>query len=194
MSEGIVDVVFKNLFRLLGWCVEAFFKGVFWMIKALWRLIFPKKKKPSDDEEVQALYKELLDKITNAKEMDYEELVDIGSRQTLLNAFMSVDQKCSILEAMNKFASPQTDDRYNSLFNHVINHSYVTLKHNMPPDFMMGEGSDFKKAVESGALKSYQPYLIDIMSIASAIGGNSETIEASQLAKYKLPEFRATGK
>lgn len=193
MANDITDVLFKTVIDLIGWVIKTCFNIVIGLLKFLWKLIFSNKGKTGNsgnNRSVQESYQQLLNEINHAEKMSTDTLIDMGSRRTLANVYMTVDQKCKILEAMNNFVSGQEDGAYHYLFHNMVNHSYTYIKEMLPPDSMFGSGSDFKKEVEAGSLKSYQPYFMEIMSLAAAIGGNSITIKASQLGKYNLPEVR----
>ena len=215
-NGDIADVMLKTLFEFVGWVFKMLIKLIGWIFTGLFSMISKASSKKeekssenvseniinedeSEDDEVYS-YADAIRYVENAKEenSNKEQLEDRYFYlfvNTVLNGKMSVDEKCSVLELLNKKLKDFFRGDVSSYFRFLLNSisaSYKMLEKMygensaMVSDAYNAFNADVKKK-----LQNFNTYLSEIFGFAGLLYSpdGKFSIEDKTLLKYDLPTF-----
>jgi len=213
----IADVMLKTLFGFVGWVFKTLFKLIVWIFSGLFKLIasaFSKKKEKSsenlandnaseedDFHSFELSFKDAVQKVENAKaeNSDNEQLRKSYSDlflDTALSGKMNVDEKCKVLELLNKKLKDFYHGDVTSYFGFILDS--ISFSYRVLEELYEGDSSKvsasydaFEAEVKKGPLRDANTYLMEILCFAGLLyspDGNF-SVEKTTLLKYDLPTF-----
>lgn len=207
-DNDIIDSMFNSLIQLIGWIIKKLFAFIWWIISGIfafiWGLISGKKSKSNEAQnstgEVYSYNDAIRDiekaQAENFTEEKLEERYNYLFVNTVLNANMSVDEKCKAIEQLNRKIKTFFNGNaltYGRFYISALDVSFKMLEQMYGGQSMIvsGVASKFNSDLSNTSLKDFNTYLADVLTYAGLLysPNGKFPLNSQILEKYDLPTF-----